>query len=480
MLILNPRCLKNFLCTRVPGVFLRLKPLAQMPGQVLILCLLALPLTAQDLTAPLLSDSWQATYSNPALYGNMPGRLTLGLPGLQTDLLLENVTYNQLLAVENGERLLDLRLLPQLLDDQNQIRNDFALETVGVGLRGNRFSVGAFHRLRAGGEVLYPKKLIEVVAEGNAQFVGQTIEIAPLGFVTSYHELGLGLSYAVSEKIQLGGRVKYLSGIADVRTSPQGSLRLTTGEENFALTLEQDLTLNSAGAIEFGGLGDININYDLNRLRTDQLFSGNNGVAFDLGLFVDLGVVRLQAAANDLGGRITWGSEVTNLDFNGTDAFGGLDVLEQFLEDSISFAGAIDSLQVTFDPTETNNNYESSLSSTYLLGGEFDVTERLTAGLLLVHYDRPQLSETAFAISARYRVIKQLAIGLNYNARRAAAANLGLHLYATVGPVQLLAATDNLLTVFQPKDNSRASIRLGGALTFGGNQSQLPAKKRKE
>lgn len=464
-ILFNPCFLKNSLFTSV---------------RALILCLFALPLTAQDLTAPLITDSWQATFSNPALYGNLPGRLTIGLPGLHNDLVLENVTYNQLLAVEDGQRILDLRLLPELLEDRNEIRNDFAIETIGVGVRGDRFSAGFSHRLRAGGVVDYPKTLIEVIAEGNAQFIGQSVEIAPLGFISSFHEIGLGLSYAVTEKIHLGGRIKYLSGIADVRTGAGSSLRLSTGEENFALTLEQDLNLNSAGGIEFDGLDDINVNYDLNRLRTDQLFSGNNGVAFDVGLFVDLGKLRLQAAANDLGGTIAWENEVTNLDFSGTDAFGGLDVLEQFLEDSISFTGAIDSLQVTFDPTETNNSYQTDLYSTYLLGGEFDVTERLTAGLLVVHYDRPQAPETAFALSARYRVIQQLAVGLNYNARRDAAANLGLHLYATVGPVQLLAATDNLLTVFRQKGSSRASVRLGGALTFGGNKSQLPAKKRKD
>ncbi|MEM6770604.1 MAG: DUF5723 family protein, partial [Bacteroidota bacterium] len=210
---------------------------------LILLCFLGTTLTAQDLTAPLFSDSWQATFSNPALYGNLPGRFTVGLPGFQNDLVLENVTYNQLLATENGERFLDLRLLPELLEDRNEIRNDFAVETVGVGLRGDRFSVGFAHRLRAGGVLDYPRSLIEVVAEGNAQFIGQTVEIAPLGLVTSYHEIGLGVSYQLTERIHLGGRLKYLSGIADVRTNVGGSLLLTTGEENFALTLDQDLTL---------------------------------------------------------------------------------------------------------------------------------------------------------------------------------------------------------------------------------------------
>jgi hypothetical protein len=464
--------LKNLLCTSTSA------PLSNHVRALILTLICSAPLLAQDLTTPLISDSWQSTFSNPALYGQLRGRLTIGLPGGSNDLAIENATYSDLLSVENGQRILDLTRLTTLLEDRNEIRDDFTVETIGVGLRGDRFSVGLYHRLRGSIEADLPKTLIQIIAEGNAQFIGQTIEIAPLGAITSFHELAFGASYAITDKIHFGARIKYLSGIADLRSELNGSLKLTTGEENFALTLDQDYTVNSAGALEYEGIGDVNINYDLRRLRTDQLFSGNNGIAFDFGLFADLGKLRLQAAANDIGGTITWENEVTNLDFTGTDAFTGLDILEQLLEDSISFAGAVDSIQIEFDPTETNNSYKSDVSATYLIGAEFDVTDRLTAGLLIAHYARPQTAETAFAISARYRVIEQLAVGFNYNARRNASANLGVHLYANVGPVQLLASTDNLLTVFRQKKSSRAGVRLGAALAFGQNKVAKKAAKK--
>lgn len=436
-------------------------------GMIILGLAFCVSLNGQDLTTPLLSDSWQATFSNPALYGQGKGRLTVGLPGFSNDLFAENVTYNQLLLTENGQRILDLNRLPDLLSDRNELRNDFSLETIGVALRGDRLSFGLFHRLRAFGQADYPKTLVQLAVEGNAQFIGQTVEIAPLGYATSFHELGLGASYQITEKIHFGARIKYLSGIADARTGASGSLQLTTGDENFALSLEQDLVLRTAGTLDYNGLDDIGINYDLNRIRTDDLFSANNGVAFDLGLFVDLGGIRLQAAANDLVGRIDWTNEVSTFTLSGTDEFSGLDILAQVLEDSLSLDSALDSLQITFEPTEDTNPYRTDIGSTFLIGGEYDVTDKLTAGLLLVHYNREINPETAFAISARYAVLKQLTVGLNYNSRREAAANLGAHLIAHLGPVNLLATTDNLLTVFSQKDNSRAGIRLGASLTIG-------------
>lgn len=442
----------------------------------LMLCALT-TVTAQDLTTPLLSDTWQATFSNPALYGQAKGRFTIGLPGVSNDLYAENVTYNQLFLDENGQRILDLDRLADLLADRNELRNDFTLETVGVGLRGDRVSFGLYHRLRAFGQADYPKALVQLAVQGNAQFIGQTVEIAPLGYATSYHELGLGASYAITDKIHFGARIKYLSGIADVRTGPQGSLQLTTGEDNYELTVDQDLTINTAGTINYNGFDDVSINYDLNRIRTDEVFSSNNGIAFDLGLFADLGNLRLQAAANDLGGKVEWTNEVSNFNLNGVRTFSGLDILAQVLEDSLSFNTALDSLQATFEPTETNTPYTSSPGSVFLVGGEYDVTDRITAGLLLVHYNREMNPETAFAISARYKVLEQLTVGLNYNARREAAANLGAHLVAQLGPVNLLASTDNLLTVFSQKDNSRASVRLGASLSIGGEKKSEEGRK---
>ena len=434
---------------------------------VLLVMMLPFALSAQDLTTPLLTDSWQATFSNPALYGQQRGSLTIGLLGVQNDFYADNVTYNQLLLNEDDRRILDLNRLPALLSDRNEIGNDFALETLGLGLRGERLSVGIYHRVRATGEADYPRTLVELVAGGNAPFIGQTIEVAPFGYATGYHELALGLSYAVSERVHLGGRIKYLSGSADLRIGTDASLQLTTGEENYALTLDQRLTLNSAGTVTYNGLDDVAFNYDADPFGSNGLFSGNNGLAFDAGAFVDLDRVRLQAAANDLGARIRWENEVQNFTLSGTETFSGIDVLDRIFQDSLSFTDALDSLKATFEPTVTAGGYESRIGATYLIGGEFDVTERLTAGLLVVHYDRINAPETALALNARYRFGNWLSVGLNYNARRGSNANFGGQLLANIGAVQLLASTDNLLTVLNQKDNTRASVRLGMALAFG-------------
>ncbi len=465
MFTLNTCFLKNTLCTC---------------GRALMFLLLSLPMTGQDITTPLMSETWQATFSNPALYGNMLGTMTIGLPGVHNDLRLENITYNELLAVENGVRIIDLNQVPDLLAERNEIRNDFTLETVGFGIQGDRFSFGLSHRLRAGGAINYPRTLIELAAEGNAQFIGQTVEIAPFGYASSFHEFGFGASHSFGKILCIGARVKYLSGVADISTNENASLQLTTGEDNFALSLAQDVQLNTSGIANYAGLDNIDVDLNFDNLGLEEFFNGNSGLAYDVGAFMDLGRIRLQAAANDLGAAITWKNDVTNLDFRGTDEFRGLDVLEQFLEDSISFAGVLDTLQAIFEPVESNEDYKTNIATTYILGGEFDLTERLTLGGILVHYDRPQASETAFGLQARYRFFEPLTLGVSYTSRESGSSNLGMNILANLGPFQLLASTDNLLTVFQQRDSSEANFRIGSSLLIGRDYSRRFKKKKKK
>ena len=47
------------------------------------------------------------------------------------------------------------------------------------------------------------------------------------------------------------------------------------------------------------------------------------------------------------------------------------------------------------------------------------------------------------------------------------AANIGVNAVLALGPVNLLLATDNVITIFNPKDARQASARLGLSLSFG-------------
>ncbi|WP_116126261.1 DUF5723 family protein [Lewinella sp. IMCC34183] len=430
--------------------------------------LLTTPLAAQNLTAPVLSGSWQSTYHNPTMHHFLPTGVTVGLPGVANDLRLENVRYADLFVNAAGERLLSLEALAALTEDRNGVEDVFSLETLGLAVRGDRWAFGAYHRLRTEGAAEYRGALVDLAAFGNAPFIGATVEIAPRGTIQSFHEVGLGVSYALSGTVAVGGRIKYLAGTSAVTTTDAGSLRLTTGTENYALTLEQDITLQTARAVRYGeDLNTIQLDYRPYQLRAGDLFGGNRGVGIDLGVAMNLDRLRLNASVTDLAAGINWKEEVTSLRFTGTNTFTGADVLRDLLRDSVSLATAVDSLVSTFNPQADAAAFRTEVAPSFYLGGEYDLNDRFTLGALLVIEDRLDATAAALALTGRYTVTDWLRVGLNVNHRAGYPVNAGVHLYATPGQFRLFVASDKLISLLASGSPAVSGIRIGASLALG-------------
>ena len=432
----------------------------------LALFLLNSGLTAQGLFTPTLSNSWQATFSNPALYTQLEGALTVGLPGVSNRLDLGDFTYNDIVVEEGGERILDLNLLADQVSGRNFIGNEFNVETLGFAYHGERFGVGISHRFRSRGQLDFPVRLVEVLANGNAQFIGQTIDIAPYLRATNYHEFALGMSFAASEKVHFGARIKYLSGVADLRINPDQTLLLTTAERGYAITLNQNTVVNTSGAVAYNGFDDFGVDYDFGDAQLDQLFTGNSGLAADIGVFVDLDGIRLQAAVTDLGASINWDEAPQNYVFFGESSFDGLDVLTDLFDDNFSIDGAVDSLLEEFDPTETLNPYSGGVGARFMAAAEVDLTDKWTLAGSFLYSDQLIKDRLGVSAGARYQVLEQWSVGAYYNFWGTDYTNLGVQLYGGIGPLRVLASTDDLLTVFRPRDSSSVGGRVGFAIGF--------------
>ncbi|PPK87345.1 hypothetical protein CLV84_0285 [Neolewinella xylanilytica] len=438
---------------------------------LLLPLLLAATLDAQNLTAPLLSGSWQSTYHNPAMVHFLPTTFTVGLPGIANDLRLQNVEYGDVFVKSGGQQILNLAAWAGLAEERNAVQDVYSIETIGAAARRGNFGYQLYHRLRVNGDADYPRSFINLVALGNAAFIGQTVDIAPRGGIVSYQEVGASFSYAVNDQIAIGGRVKYLAGVSSIEAAEGGTLELGTGTENYTLTLDKDLTLNSVRAFAFRSLDDFDLTYNPSRLQPGDLFTPNNGFAFDIGVAVNLDRLRLNASATDLGAGIDWKADITTLRFEGTSTFSGLDILGDLLRDSVSLDRAVDSLVTALEPVSGATAYRSNIAASIFLGGEYDLTEKITAGALLTLEDRLGELVPAFAITGRYTLTDWLKVGLNLNHRSGIRTNLGLHALATPGRFQLFAASDKLLSLLSSGNSSVAGIRLGAAMTLGERRS---------
>jgi opacity protein-like surface antigen len=360
---------------------------------------------------------------------------------------------------EGGQRFFDYDRAIANMNERNQFRDQLDIETIGVAWRGEKWAFGFSHRNRFRGLVDIPKTLAQLVFQGNAQFIGQTVDVAPYFRLTNINEFSFSAAYQVSDVLSVGGRVKYLSGAADL-SATSGQLNLTTSDDVYQLELDPEYTINAAGALDYEGFEDFSTDIDPTAFNLDNL-GKNSGVGFDLGVQLDFDQIRIQASALDLGSSVNWTEDVTNLQFDQPAAFGGLDVLRDLLEDSISIDNIVDSIEMEFEPKETSIGYSTNIGARYLLGFEYDLTEQLTAGALAHYQEFERGNVFSFALSARYRFSSLLSVGAVYSYRPNSAANLGLNALVHLGPVDLLLATDNALTLIDGQDARQANVRVG-------------------
>ena len=72
----------------------------------------------------------------------------------------------------------------------------------------------------------------------------------------------------------------------------------------------------------------------------------------------------------------------------------------------------------------------------------------------------------ALGASARWKPLNWCSIGAMYSVNKQSAANLGLHLVLTPGPLQVYFTSDDVLYAFSIKNSSTVNFRAGISLIF--------------
>ncbi|MBX2876177.1 MAG: hypothetical protein KTR30_28920 [Saprospiraceae bacterium] len=429
-----------------------------------------LPLIAQqDLSTPFYQNLWQANRTNPAFISDH--KIVIGLPGIYNNLLVENITYNDLIIERDGQNIIDVDRGIALLDRDNLLRENLDLETISLGFKTGNFQISLGHMLRYNAFANYPKTLPQLIWQGNAQFVGQNVSFGPDLQLNAYHEYNLGIAYQVGSKLTIGAKAKYLSGVADVSTA-RTDLRLSTSEDVYQLELDADYLVNSSGALQYDGFDQLDFDFSFGQVETAQLFSNNNGLAFDLGVHLDLGKLDIGISALDIGGQIDWKEDVRNYSLQGQFEYQGLNVAQGILDSQTDLGNAIDTLREIYNPIETQQSYRTELPlRTYLTLG-YDLTDKIRLGALFYTESYREETYGALALNGQWTLHPILTVGATYAYRQQRYDNFGLQAIAKVGPVQVVAATDNIFTAIQPTDSHSANFRVGLNLLFNKAQEE--------
>jgi hypothetical protein len=411
-----------------------------------------------------MDELWQSSLANPALQSEH--RVVVILPSISNTLSFTGPTYGDAITDVNGNATLDVNAIIASLEDRNELREQFQIGTIGLSLQFGNIQVGLHHATRFDAFLEYPRELPALIWKGNAQYIGETIPLDNQLRIYGYHEVGLSGSVDLG-KVQLGARVKYLSGIGDLSTS-RSEASLYTDPEFYQLTLSSDYELQTASSLDYEAFNDFDLNFNFGQLSLEKLFAGNAGVAVDLGAQLDLGKLQLGASVTDLGG-INWQKDVKIFSSQGSFTYEGLDIAQALTGDSVSFEQALDTLAQIFDFQQTTGTYSTSLPTTVYLTGSYQLSNMWSVGAVLSGAFQPERFEPVAAIFGKAEIGPWLRVGASYTVVQETFDNLGLSANLCLGPAQLYVLSDNVIALFQPEKQP--------ILQFPGRCKYCPGKK---
>lgn len=414
-----------------------------------------------------LNTTAQSHYFNPAFKPN--ANVYVSIPfGMQSfGVSHSGFTFNDLLQPRPKDD--SLEFTPSVAIDKmgklNYISVDLHNELFGFGFRvkKNYFSFGLVHRSQI--NFMYTQDMFRFVFEGNGKnFIGQRASLDGLGFnMHTYLEYGFGYNRVVNEKLTVGGRLKLLSGVANVQTK-RTALGISTDADDFDITIDGSAEINTSNVNPFI---DSTQSETFNPLPYAFNFQ-NSGMALDVGATYKLTEkITFSGSVMDLG-VINWKTNNRNFVTNEFNfSFRGID-LNEFLKDSSDVLQQLaDTLEGAFQQTENTNTYQTSLYTRVYLGGSYQLTKQFSASALWYNEFILGRYRTGITVAANAKLGEWFTATVNYSVYNRSYANVGAGFSLRGGPIQFYCMTDNLLGVLRPQGSRNWHVTFGMGILIG-------------
>jgi hypothetical protein len=408
-----------------------------------------------------MENVYQATYSNPTAIPET--KVNIGLPGLSSvyggvtnsGFSFKNIYNKDTFAIDNGIK--NLR-------KKNYIYAGVNVDLFHVQLKVHNGFLSFQITEKADMRFSYPKDLIALAWQGNYQFAGNKADLSSLGVDFNYYrEYALGY-IKESKKWNIGGKVKFLQGIANAHVKNKG-LELNVAKESYDLSVSSDVTLNTSGLDT--DPSDLNVRNYLTRFS-------NKGLAFDLGTtYKHSDKLSFSASINNIG-FIRWNSMLKNYNIKGGTSFEGLQVTIP-KNDSSTTPDYLDSLNNSFKYTESSTKYTTWVIPQFYLRVKYNLTKGtiLNASFSIEKY---KAYRTATTLGITQKVGRVFNVLLTYTYQYRSYDNFGIGVMVKPGPFQFYFVSDYILRTYTnyedkhftvPATAKAMNVRVGMNLVFG-------------
>lgn len=424
----------------------------------------------REFTLGLMPNLYQSTYTNPANLSEF--KIHIGLPALSSMHLQvhhSGFAYRDLVErrPNNDTTYLNISQAIQRMSRSNFVYTGLQIDLFSFSYRHKTSTYGFHIREHVDLRFSYPRNLFRLAWEGNEPFAGEKFSLGGLGIdAQHYREYAFLMSRNFGKKLRIGGRLKYMQGLADI-TTQRSELYFNTYEDPVAIELEANYQVSTSGPVA-------------------QLLSQDNGQVFNpsqyflngknWGLGMDIGATydwneHLQFSASMVNwGFIRWRTDVANYSVNGNFLFDGVDG-SGFFTGNLDFdpQKILDSLVATFEPVESSEVYASFLSPQIFLGVRYELSKNTHASAML-HGEYYRGFRPGLGLGIHQRLGRVLNAVATYQMQSRRFNNLGLGLAIKPGPFQLYFVGDNFQSLLQPRNAKLFNIRLGMNLAIGGKK----------
>ncbi|MCL2027621.1 MAG: DUF5723 family protein [Bacteroidales bacterium] len=378
---------------------------------------------------------------NPAYY--VPYHTYIGLPGIQSQLNNDAFTIDRSFIEREGRKLLDINGIISGLSTENNIGFDFNLDLFSLGFKigeNNQFHMGL--GVEAYYNTLLTKNTLSFFLTGNGGYMGLEGADALDGNyfdMNAYAALSLGYSREINQQISVGGRVKLLSGLANVYTE-RSKIHLFIDELDpnvtpYTHTIRPDITINQS----------LPENFDLTK---------NLGIGFDLGGVYEFNErISVGASINDIG-FINWKNEVERITSRGQEepfVYSGVSHLEDIFNENnfdmykavTSFLDSISDFLQLEKVDSTFSSYRSPLRTSYNLSGFYNITDKDQLGIMW-NSQIGRRKNNVLTIAYTRMVGRNFQVCLNNAIINENAFNFGGGFAVNAGPLQLYFMVDKI------------------------------------
>ena len=438
-----------------------------------LLCGTAATLRAQQVNTLYFMDNVPTRqYLNPAFQPLSKVYISLPAIGYTSFGLMNNsLALKDVVQYRDGRTMLFLN--PQNADGRDNflralrgntmLRTDLQMNLLGFGFRTGdgywNFSLQA----RMDGQVSVPRDLFRLALEGTPELYGNRYDLSPLGAdVDAYLEAGLGYSHQINDKWTVGGKVKFLYGIANASTL-NNSLELTAGMDQW--TLRGSGTLNVSSPLLLS-VSEESIGYEMPGSVMDWVRPSGLGAGIDLGVtYKPIEALTLSAAVTDLG-FIRWQGNPNNVTYSIDYAFDGFVDESTDLSDESWQEGVMDTLANALTNSMNyelggTNPFTTSTSPKLNVGAEYGLWDyKLSFGVLsrTMLHKRRLYEEVTLAVTGR--PANWFNLGVSYSFLNGNFGSMGIGVGLRSGIINWFVTAD-----YVSLSNARLPLGLEGGLS---------------